>query len=252
MQLNIIDTIELLYSKLPQVACNGCGKCCVSPTCTLAEFLYFMNKCSNTALPAAMESLLFKTPSLHRVHDGNLNCLLLDNSHCAVHPWRSGACRLFGIPSLDKLDIPDLVPCFNNIQVVSGESSTAFIQQWLQKIVDVNKELYSFGTAPYFVFGFNLECWLDIYFDTTIDADVFGEIREVMSRYFDLSAYSKRYIPRTNLKEKIDKITVLSILLDYGDKNIMRETLLSIINDYPYTGTYFLREANMFLDALPA
>ena len=39
----IIIATESLYQQLPTVRCKKCSSCCVSPTCTVAEFIYLMN-----------------------------------------------------------------------------------------------------------------------------------------------------------------------------------------------------------------
>jgi hypothetical protein len=300
--------LESLYEQLPEVACVGCGRCCVSPTCTLAEFLFMMNRCITTLPANDLEAFILAPPILNKVHEGNLDCIFLRQKQCAIHNTRSGACRLFGIPSINEMGIPDLVSCFNKITVKSGEFSESFIKSWLEKIVALNQKLYPFGSEPFHVYGFNIECWLDIYFDTTISDDFFNNIRDIMKQCFDLDDFSKpakpevgrgrsfpaaltrprsvvsnkatslqrasrpdflfhrhiyaknvdnsdigtnNYIPKTGLKEKIDKIIILPFLLDSGDVPVIRETLISIRDDYPFTGTYFYREAQTLLDALP-
>jgi hypothetical protein len=80
--------------------------------------------------------------------------------------------------------------------------------------------------------------------------DVFSDIRSVMHSYFDLSRFKSRYLLKTGLKEKIDKISLLSVLLGTNDKSTLQELLVSIRDDYPLTGTYFIKEAQLYLDEL--
>jgi hypothetical protein len=248
--MDLLREIETLYRQLPEVACKGCGQCCVSPTCTLAEFIYLMKKSMECMSPEILENFIFSEAVIHEEHEGNLACSLLAENKCLVHEWRSGACRLFGIPSLGNLGIADLVSCYNDIEVISGRSDAAFIQQWLENIALLNEKLYFFGKAPYFVYGFNLECWLDVYFDDLLTVDVFSDIRSVMHRYFDLSQFKPRYLLKTGLKEKVDKISLLTVLLGSGDKDALDEVLVSIRDDYPPTGTYFVKEAQKYLEEL--
>jgi hypothetical protein len=248
--MDLINEIETLYRQLPEVACKGCGQCCVSPTCTLAEFIYLIKKSNERVDPEVLENFIFSDAVSHPEHEGNLVCALLAENKCLAHEWRSGACRLFGIPSLGNFGISDLVSCYNNIDVIGGKADEAFIRQWLEKISALNEKLYPFGKGPYFVFGFNLECWLDIYFDDMLTVDVFSEIRNVMHQYLDLSQYRPRYLLKTGLKEKVDKISLLSLLLGTNDKNTLQEVLVSIRDDYPLTGTYFVKEAQTYLDEL--
>jgi hypothetical protein len=248
--MDLLKEVASLYQQLPQVACRECGQCCVSPTCTLAEFIYLMHHCAVNLPQQDLEEFIFSVPLLSEAHEGNIVCAFLKNKLCSVHLWRTGACRLFGIPALEKLGVSDLVSCFNSISVVSGASDEAFIRAWLDRITSLNTALYPFGKAPYHVYGFNLECWLDIYFDDLFTVDVFADIRAIMARYFDLSKWKQDYKARTGLKEKIDKISILSLLLETGDRDSIKELLVSIWDGYPLTGTYFQKEAQEMLDMI--
>jgi hypothetical protein len=248
--MDILKEIKALYDELPEVSCKECGLCCVSPTCTLAEFIYLMYNCQRSLPPEAMEKFLFSEPRMHEGHEGNLVCAFLKENRCMVHLYRTGACRVFGIPALEKLGIADMVSCFNAITVTKGRGDEEFIRLWLEKISHLNAGLYQFGREPYHVYGFNLECWLDVYFDNLISVDVFSEVRDVMKRHIDLSVYRNRYTPKTGLKEKVDKITLLSMLLDSGDRETLGGLLASIRDDYPLTGSYYVKEAQTLLDAL--
>jgi hypothetical protein len=248
--MNLLADIEALYTQLPSVACTECGECCVSPTCTLAEFVYLMHHCCANLSESQVRAFVLAAPRVSVTCDGNLVCQFLTDKLCAVHLWRTGACRLFGIPFLEKLGVANLVSCKHNIRVVSGENSEAFVRGWLDKLSQLNRSLYEFGKAPYHVFGLNLESWLDIYFCDLIEGDVFDDIRRVMKTHIDLALLAPRYVQKTGIKEKIDKISVLSMMFSSGDTKALRELLLSIRDDYPLTGTYFQREAQTFLDAL--
>jgi hypothetical protein len=248
--MDIIKAIKSLYDELPEVSCKGCGLCCVSPTCTLAEFIYLMHNCQKSLPPEAMEKFLLSEPRMHEGHEGNLVCAFLKENRCMVHLYRTGACRVFGIPALEKLGIADMVSCFNAITVTKGRGDDEFIRSWLENISRLNAGLYQFGREPYHVYGFNLECWLDVYFDDLITVEVFSDVRDIMNRIIDLSQYRKRYAPKTGLKEKVDKITLLSLLLGSGDRETLAGLLASIRDDYPLTGSYFVKEAQTLLDAL--
>jgi Putative zinc- or iron-chelating domain len=245
--MDLLQEIETLYSQLPEVDCKGCGQCCVSPTCTLAEFLYLMSKSAECLAPDIFENFILSNAAIHPVHEGNLQCSLLAENKCLVHGWRTGACRLFGIPSLKDFGISDLVSCFNDIQVTSGRWDQTFVQEWVESVAALNEKLYPFGKAPYFIYGFNLECWLDIYFDDLLTVEVFSDIKGVMNQYIDMSAFASRYLLKTGLKEKVDKISLLELMLESGDKETLAEVLISIRDDYPLTGTYFVKEAQTYL-----
>ena len=55
-----------------------------------------------------------------------------------------------------------MVSCAHKVTVISGRGDEAFVRQWLDRLVGLNKRLYAFNAEPYFVRGFNLECWLDV------------------------------------------------------------------------------------------
>ncbi|MGD9201029.1 MAG: YkgJ family cysteine cluster protein [Chitinispirillia bacterium] len=248
---NFFLQLEKLYSELPELSCKECGLCCVSPTCTLSEFIYlFKYLCENYPGHTVKEYVL--TPlEIHPSYEGNLRCIFLKNGRCIIHAARTGACRLFGMPNLHKFEINDLEECRNNITVISGNSDITFIKAWLDKLVALNESLYHFSEEPYFIRGFNIQCWLDIYFDDSLDFDVFNEIKVVMYRYIDLSYCKKSYSQQTGIRDKFDKIAVLSSLLSSSsDIELVRKTVYSVKNDYHTTGTYYLEEAEAYLSAM--
>lgn len=248
----VVDRIKTLYRKLPGVTCKGCGKCCVSPTCTLAEFIYLMVNCTKHLSTHKLERFILTSPTVNDAYEGNTSCAMLAENRCLVHPWRTGACRLFGIPAVEKLGIANLVSCYNNCTTTGKSVDEMFIRQWLAELVAVNETLYPIRQGPYYPLGFNVACWLDIYFDTTISEETFVALRTIMREEFDLSHFASRYNPKTGLKEKIDTISLLNMIIDQSAPQDLKQLLLSIQNDFPLTGTYFYHEAQLFLDALNA
>jgi hypothetical protein len=248
--MDLLSRLKSLYDGLPEVACTGCGTCCVSPTVTLAEFIYHMHFSLQALTHDELEKKLLAEPELHPGHDGNLRCVYLDSSRCLVHPGRSGSCRIFGIPALAELDIPDLVQCANNIAVIKGDGTIPCIQRWIERLFDLNRELYPFDAEPYYIKGLNLECWLDVYFDDSLNFDLFADIRRVMREHIDISAFASAYRPKTGLREKIDKITVLSAMLGSATGAELEDLLRSIRDGYPFTGSYYYEEAGAYLDEI--
>ena len=188
-------------------------------------------------------------PSLHPGYEGNLHCIFLNDKKCTVHQGRTGACRIFGLPELSKLGVEDLVECVNKGSTES-DCSTEFITGWLRRLFLLNDRIYPTGDSPYFVRGLNLSCWLDIYFDSTIFFEPFLSIKQFLLDNLDLSFMGASYVPRTGIREKIDKITLFSFMLESGDAQSIKELLLSIRDGYPLTGTYFYEEATEYLKAL--
>ncbi|MBD3317859.1 MAG: hypothetical protein GF344_18905 [Chitinivibrionales bacterium] len=252
MDQTLHQKIQTLYAGLPEVACQCCGLCCVSPTCTLAEFIYLFDHARRFLAPSDLRALLATPPQLHPDYEGNSRCPFLRDNRCGIHAGRTGACRLFGIPSLAHLRIDGMEQCKNTVQVTKGQSNIEYIEQWLNRLVRVNEELHPFGVEPYFLRGLNIHCWLDIYFDELFDFDIFGDIRRLLHANLDLAIPAPYYTPSTNLREKVDKIGILPSFVGCGDRMGVHKLLVSIRDDYPLTGTYFYEEVEKMLEIIDA
>ena len=248
--MSLLEQIENLYRELPRLNCKECGLCCVSPTCTLAEFLYLAHYLQENVSREQLINYLTKPAEIHPDYEGNLRCIFLENKRCSVHPGRTAACRLFGIPSLSEMNIANLEECKNNITIAHGDGSIAFVKAWLKKLVALDAGIYDFDAEPYYIKGFTIQCWFDIYFDETFDFDVFNDIKNAMNHHFDLSSFTEYYTLKTGLKEKIDTISIVASLIDAGDKETLKKALYAIKNNYPLTGTYYYDEVNEFLNVI--
>ena len=250
MGLDLIAELDLLYQELPEVDCKKCGLCCVSPACTLSEFIYLFDYLQKNVTPERIFEYILSPPEIHPDYEGNLRCVFEINNSCTVHKARTGACRLFGIPSLKELKLTNMEECKNKITVNKGNSDIVFIKSWFDRLYLLEKKQYNYAMEPYFIKGFNIQCWLDIYFDESLDFDIFFDIKNIIKNYINLSPYKDSYEPKTGIKEKIDKISILTTLLDSGDREAIYKLLLSIRNDYPATGIYFYDETTAFLKVL--
>jgi Fe-S-cluster containining protein len=244
-----LTDLQAFYTELPGVECQACGFCCVSPGCTLVEFIHLVRWAQQHLDAEAFRQFIHRPPQLHPDHPGDTRCAFIVDARCSVHNGRTGACRIFGVPSLSELHIEDLEECRNSIAAV-GRADAEFMRGWIQRLALLDQRLFAVGSEPYFVRGFNVECWLDIYFDESLSFDVFADIRKVMLDAVDLSAYRSEYRDKTNLREKIDKISVLSTMMGMVDAETMRNLLESIRDGYPFTGTHFLHEAQEYLRVL--
>ncbi|MDD5674105.1 MAG: hypothetical protein PHC61_08085 [Chitinivibrionales bacterium] len=247
MTANLLSSMDNLYGQLPTVTCKSCGTCCVSPTCTLAEFVYLMDFCVKNIPAQTLTDLLRQPARMHATCAGNLVCKFLQNKQCLVHDGRTGACRLFGVPTLSELNIASMEECAHGITVAQGQSDIEFIQDWLDDLFTYNQTLFACFSAPYFIKGLNLECWLDIYFENALDFDVFIDIRKIMHDNVDLHFLAERWKPLTSIKEKIDKIAVFHAMLGAAPVSELQDLLFSIRDDYPLTGTYYFEEAQAYL-----
>jgi hypothetical protein len=250
MNENLLNEVAALYNELPSLRCRQCGSCCVSPSCTLAEYIYCMDYALSHIPKEQLRTMIHRPPLLHPEYEGNMQCVFLHDSTCCIHPGRTGACRLFGVPSLSEFNIKDFVQCRHSVEIASGNADIDFIRSWLDRLTELNKTLYPFDTSPYYVKGFPLECWHDIYSDELCSVDVFATIRECMHSYLDLSEIMKGYEQKTGIKEKIDKVTLVISMLDTPDPQLLEPLLLSIVNDYPFTSNYYVDEAQSYLDTI--
>ena len=253
MAFNVLSSLSALYAELPAVPCRGCGQCCVCPTCMLSEFIFLIDHARRKLPEDTFAECIVARPCEHTEYEGNLVCVFLDNRRCTVHDGRAGGCRLFGFPAMRDLNISGMVYCRHDIDAGGGGPvNAAYINTWLEKLCALENSLYPIAAEPYFVKGFNLHCWLDIYFDATFDdIDVFADIRRVMQKHIDLTAFAGRYgTGRTGLKEKVDKITILSSMQGRAEPAVVRRLLESIRDDYPFTGTYYTAEAQQLIASL--
>lgn len=250
MNNSFIKNLGQLYKQLPDVSCRGCGICCVSPTCTVSEFIYLFDYILSTQSQDFIRQAILQPIEEHPNYEGNLRCPFLKKKACTIHLGRPAGCRLFGIPSLHKMNISNMEKCINDLSITRGDGSLSFVTSWLEKLFAIDIALYNFAAEPYFVKGFNLQCWLDIYYDDEFDFDIFKIIRQIMHENIDLSFCKNEYHSQTRLKEKVDKISILQMLINTGDSQYIRQSLYSIRDDYPATGTYFYEEQQAFLNML--
>lgn len=246
--MEYLKELHTLYNELPTVNCLGCGRCCVSPTCTLVEFLYLFDYLCNTFSKESIADYCQLPHTPHPDFEGNLRCIFLNQSRCMVHKARTAACRIFGMQSMSKLGIKDLEECPNKI-TVEHEKGVKWLKRWLDRLSSINSQLFAFNQEPYYVRGMTINCWLDLYFDRSISIDPFCQIREIMYQFVDLS-FIKNYVPRSGLKDKIDEITLLSFLLESGSQVELTSLLLSIRDNHPFAHTYFYEESQEYLREL--
>ncbi len=244
--LNIaLSKLGELYNQIPPVPCSGqCDQvCCVSPSCTLLEFLYLMEHPAAGVPQYRLAELLMRPADIHPRFEGNLFCRFEHKGRCLLHQGRTLGCRLFGIAALNELGIQNLENCtfmqVRDLPSVSKETLTG----WLQEISDLNAPFYNYYQEPYWLAGLNIECWLAVYFNDYLDDAVFLQLKEILRSRLKLAFLKGRFRDPTNLKEKADKIKLLYLLMQSGDKDKSLELTKSLIEDYPFTGTYFFKEA---------
>jgi Fe-S-cluster containining protein len=246
--------LQALYDSLPGVPCIlGCGVCCATPSVTPLEFIYLFRSMLEQVPRPTIISWIQRGMTVHPWGGNNFLCRFqtLDrNKGCLVHPYRPLACRLFGLPVLDRLKIENLEKCPVMDPAACPDVPLPALQKWLLAVEDLNRDFPEYYAEPYWLVGLNIECWLAVYLDPLLDMGVFGRLKNILHEQIDLSFLTEHYRDTTRLKEKIDKITLFYMLFSQGLSAESREILVSIRDDYPATGTYFTEEAAKFLEII--
>ena len=244
-----LSKLDLIYRNIPSVPCKACGKCCVSPTITFLEFLYLMDGVYRFEKEQIQH--FFSIPvKFHEKHEGNLQCRFIDkHGHCTVHKFRSMACRLHGLPAINMLGIEEIENCKIMPPSSLPEVKVNTLKKWLENLSQLNSEIFNHYKEPFWLAGLNIECWLAILYDPYFNLAPFKHFREIFKkRYPKLS--EMKYSDETNLKEKVDKITMFFEFIKTGVSEELIDLLSSIINDYPVTGTYYLNEAKKYKEII--
>ncbi|MBW2621978.1 MAG: YkgJ family cysteine cluster protein [Deltaproteobacteria bacterium] len=240
---------EEIYSRIPDVGCHACGRCCVSPHVTLVEFCHaFKFFLDNNP---QKNQIITQIIPIHERFAGNLNCRFQESSGlCGVYSHRPMACRFHGHPAMEKLGFHYHVYCPNALQP-EGNLSKDEITAHLDYLSNLNQRFYLHYTLPYWLSGLNIECWLTILFNNWRQA-YFQSLKELMVREFGESVLDLAPLYRQNvrLKEKLDLIEQGQTEFQHGRKESARAIFSKIRNDFPETGTYYYFETEMYLLAL--
>jgi Fe-S-cluster containining protein len=246
--------LQTLYDSFPGVPCIlGCGLCCATPSVTILEFIYLFKNLTAQVPRETIISWLDQDMNPHPWGGGNFLCRFQSpdkDRKCLVHSYRPAACRLFGLPVLNELQIENLEKC----PVMDPRECPAVplpeLKGWLAAVENLNRDFPDYYCEPHWILGLNLECWLSVYFHPLLDQGVFGRLKKILHREIDLSFFAPQFKDQTGLKEKTDKISLFYSLYAHGDLTGCRELLNSIIHEYPLTGTYFVQEGTGLLEII--
>ncbi|MFP4522734.1 MAG: YkgJ family cysteine cluster protein [Fibrobacterota bacterium] len=244
--------ITELYNELPPVPCRCCGECCVSPNLTIIEFVYLTRHLLKILAKDELRDIFLKKMEPQPLYEGNYKCRFQDpTGKCLAHPGRALACRLHGMPVVEDLKIDGQVRCGKISKSESADIHVDKLRSWLERLTELNREVAPYYQAPYYIAGFIYEAWLDVYFDELLDDEVIGTYKEYLHKNLDLEFFRPYYKEYTGLKSKIQKISMIFILLDSGgEKEQIIKLLKSVRDDYPETSTYFYKEAGELIDLI--
>ncbi len=247
------EALSSLYKKLPPVPCfAGCKGCCVSPTMTLVEFICLFNWMLNEYSQEEMEAFIAKPMLAHPDFEGNFFCRLQgENGLCQGHGGRALACRLHGLPVIEKLKIQNLENCQIMDKDYLPDLPLETAQSWLSKLVELNNQVKdNYEGSFYGLLAFNLEGWLDICFQENVANDLWTELRELLKKHLKEFSLAKEYKPLSQLADKMEFISLLELSIKFTDPQSTLESLKQLKKKFPSTGSYFQAEIDWMLERL--
>ncbi|MBF0429945.1 MAG: hypothetical protein HQK83_01595 [Fibrobacteria bacterium] len=236
------EELQLIYDKIPGVPCiSGCMGCCVSPNITLIEFIFLMRFLYAQCSKEEVLNFLTKRTLPNTQFEGNLHCRFQgDNGFCTIHLGRGMACRLHGLPVIEELGVTNMENCTIMEQGLLPKVHVERVNGWLNKLLKLNQEIIPEYSEDFFhIVGLNIECWLDILFIDDITQDTLSQYQQVLRGSIPYKSYDFLYSPHSEIKEKIDTITLLKLCIDLGDKTGVEASLKKLKTGYPTTGSYF-------------
>lgn len=236
-----------IYAHIPQVGCQACGECCVTPHVTLIEFSYMMDFLLDN--PDHLLETLLKVVPYHPDYPGYFKCRFqTQDNFCSIYPHRPLACRMHGQPILEKMGMHYHVYC-NKIKSVERDLTQEEVYAFLDKTNDLNKGYYPYYTSPYWVSGLNIETWLTILF-TDLDRSFFNLLKKILDNNLHLSQLSAYFSQHVHLEQKLSLIEKFQIDFSAGRFADLSVLLDKIQNDFPDTGAYYYFEADLYRNAV--
>lgn len=240
------EALSQAYNTLPGLQCGECwGECCVSPTMTAIEFIYMMHGAMETLTHQRLLAFLTEPVKEHLFYQGNAHCRFQDmeNGRCQNYDHRALACRLHGHEALrvyqtEEMEFCDKKPDHKQDLKKSG------LDERLELIRLYNDQLNIPYSEPWYLCSFNLEGWLDFYYNPSLSeqrADL-ASLYETLHKELTLPEITNR-MQLTTLGGLFNVIETLYMAIEQGDGNLALKCLNSILNDFPSTGSYYLEEA---------
>lgn len=235
-----------IYHAVPEVACQACGACCVSPHVTLVEFCYLMQEVLDR--PLEFRSWFFsRVLDPHPQAVGSLLCRFqLPDGRCSSYFRRPLACRLHGHAVMEEVGLSSEASC-----PVSSERLICLSLETVYRLLDglssLNQRFYLHYLQPYWLSGLNIECWLTILFHDWPQA-YFMSLKSLLARQFGpgLLRLAPLYRQPVRLAEKLSLIEIFQEELRQGRTANLFHFLEKIREDFPETGAYYYYEAEMY------
>jgi Fe-S-cluster containining protein len=244
--MNLDSILKASYDSLPSLHCGDCwGECCVSPTVTVAEFIYMMKFAQKEFSLLRFTEFLEQDIREHPVHLGNAHCRFQhkENGNCQVYPGRGMACRLHGHEALRAFETEEMVFCDKKPDH-DLKLNHKTLEDKLETLRELNGEFGLAFEAPYYLVSLNIESWIDLVYLPEINTNRpdLLQLKNTIINHCELPTIpNKRAL--TTLSGHLNQIDKVYKALNSQDWKTALLTLKSTHLDYPSTGSFFLEES---------
>ncbi len=236
-----------VYRKIPEISCQACGQCCVSPHMTMIEFCYMVTFLRDK--PDYLTYIISRMVPNHSYYPNLLTCRFqTPDNLCSIYPNRPLACRLHGHPVMSNVNEQYRIYC-QKARPIDRQVSMDEVHCMLDRIAELNQGYYSYYTPPYWISGLNTESWLTVLF-TEIPKHVFRLLRKIMSRELDIQHIPTMFNQPVHLQDKLVLIDRFQSEFSCGNYQVLGALLEEIQHHFPETGAYYFFEAEMYRMAL--
>ena len=240
--------LEAMYAALPEIPCNGCGLCCVTPEMTLVEFAYLATHMVRTWTPERCIAFLQAPMEKEPRYPGNFICRGQNEKNlCEPYAARPLICRIEGAPVLDRMGIRT----FRNCPYITEEDMPEVLEPYhvdalLQAAFNLSSHFYGVYEEPYWLCALNLECWFAVALDPKITQPQVLAIRRLIRESVPMDFLVPHYRDKTELAKKL---TLIELFFDEAEHRRPKQALRAIkrvLHDFPKTGAYYQNEAQKY------
>ena len=237
-----------VYQLTPEVPCNQCGKCCISPHMSFIEVVGVLKDMIKEFSEKQLRTIISSRPVVSEYHMSNVVCPLLVNNKCSCYESRPLSCRLEGIDVLDKLTHRERICSYQVGAVSENEFGGVEIEEVLENANVLNIPYCGNMDEPYYFDSVNIQCWFAIIFDQDITQEYFLDLRKKLLKEVDLSYLADSYVNHTKFNEKLDLIDTFFRLNNEQKAEEALECIQRVNTDFPYTGAYYYPQANVYIN----
>jgi Fe-S-cluster containining protein len=229
-----------IYARIPEIECQACGRCCISPHVTLVELCYMLSAFCER--PQELARVIQREVPAHPDFHGQLACRFQSrNGACSIYAHRATPCRLHGHKGLLAAGDQYGTQC-HRVRYPNGTLAIDSIHTLLDRLAAVNGPLYdnAYYTAPYWLSALNLECWLTLLFTRPRQA-LFAHLRRVVLRELGLGdrLQEMAFPQQVPLGPMLDRIDAFHQDLAEGRMAHLPRHLDELCGDDPRLGTYY-------------